>query len=73
MTHPFLGPEPTDADYRKPSSDSGLSWRESPDAAAEAAKMLADSKIVGWFEGRAEIGPRALGARSILADPAAPR
>ena len=31
--------------------------------------MLNDSKIVGWFNGRAEIGPRALGARSILADP----
>lgn len=31
--------------------------------------MLVDSKIVGWFNGRAEIGPRALGARSILADP----
>ena len=34
-----------------------------------AAALLADGKIVGWFQGRAEMGPRALGARSILADP----
>jgi carbamoyltransferase len=34
-----------------------------------AAKLLADDKVVGWFEGRMEFGPRALGARSILGDP----
>ena len=33
------------------------------------AKDLADGKIVGWFQGRFEMGPRALGNRSILADP----
>lgn len=70
MTHPFLGPEPTDADYRRAVENSAdLGWREVADPAAEAAKMIADGKIVGWFSGRAEIGPRALGARSILADP----
>lgn len=70
MTHPFLGPEPTEADYKRAVEGSAdLGWREVPDPAAEAAKMLADGKIVGWFSGRAEIGPRALGARSILADP----
>ena len=35
--------------------------------------MLADEKIVGWFNGRMEFGPRALGARSILGDPRSPR
>ena len=41
-----------------------------PDSIAEAAAdLLADSKIVGWFQGRAEFGARALGSRSILADP----
>lgn len=70
MTHPFLGPEPTDSDYKRAIENSpDLGWREIADPAAEAAKMLADGKIVGWFSGRAEIGPRALGARSILADP----
>ncbi len=69
MTHPFLGPEPSDAEYRRAIEASGLRWREVSDPATEAAGMLADSRIVGWFEGRAEVGPRALGARSILADP----
>ncbi len=36
---------------------------------AEAARRLSEGRVVGWFEGRAEAGPRALGARSILADP----
>jgi carbamoyltransferase len=39
---------------------------------AEAARHIADGKIVGWFQGRAEWGPRALGNRSILADPRRP-
>jgi carbamoyltransferase len=69
MTHPFLGPEPTDVDMRKAVDNSGLRWREVAEPEREAAAMLADSKIVGWFNGRAEVGPRALGARSILADP----
>ncbi|HET7083413.1 MAG TPA: carbamoyltransferase C-terminal domain-containing protein [Rhizomicrobium sp.] len=38
------------------------------DPAAEAASHLADGKIVGWFQGGSEFGPRALGNRSILAD-----
>ena len=39
----------------------------------EVARLLADEKIVGWFNGRMEFGPRALGARSILGDPRSPR
>jgi carbamoyltransferase len=39
------------------------------DVCARTAKLLADGKIVGWVQGRAEFGPRALGNRSILADP----
>lgn len=38
----------------------------------ETAKLLAQGKIVGWMQGRAEFGPRALGNRSILADPRSP-
>jgi carbamoyltransferase len=37
------------------------------------ARLLADEKIIGWFNGRMEFGPRALGARSILGDPRSPR
>ena len=39
---------------------------------AEAARRLAEDQVVGWFQGRMEFGPRALGNRSILANPAAP-
>ncbi|PYS82179.1 MAG: hypothetical protein DMF67_14160 [Acidobacteria bacterium] len=41
--------------------------------AEEVARLLADEKVVGWFQGRMEFGPRALGARSILGDPRSPR
>ena len=37
------------------------------------AQLLADEKVVGWFQGRMEFGPRALGARSILGDPRSPQ
>ena len=39
------------------------------DIATTAAERLAEGKVVGWFEGRSEVGPRALGHRSVLADP----
>lgn len=39
------------------------------DAASAAARSLADGEVVAWFQGRSEFGPRALGNRSILADP----
>jgi carbamoyltransferase len=43
--------------------------RAGEDAPRMAAQMLAEGKIIGWFQGRMEMGPRALGNRSILADP----
>jgi carbamoyltransferase len=43
-----------------------------PDIAAATARHLADGQVVGWFQGRSEFGPRALGNRSILADPRDP-
>jgi carbamoyltransferase len=48
---------------------SKVAYTRSHDIARDAAKLIADGKIVGWFEGRMEAGPRALGQRSILADP----
>jgi carbamoyltransferase len=41
--------------------------------AETVARLLAEEKVVGWFQGRMEFGPRALGARSILGDPRSPR
>jgi carbamoyltransferase len=49
-----------------------LRYTRVADAAEPAAEFLAQGKIVGWFQGRMEFGPRALGARSILADPRDP-
>lgn len=46
-----------------------VTYRKSDDVARDAARFIKDGKIVGWFQGRSEIGPRALGNRSILANP----
>jgi carbamoyltransferase len=69
MDHAFFGPEYTDTELKEVLARRNLAFREVTDPAAEAAELLSQSKIVGWFQGRAEVGPRALGARSILADP----
>ena len=47
--------------------------RRSDDVYADAAKLLADGRVLGWFQGRSEFGPRALGNRSIIADPRDPK
>ncbi|HEY3355937.1 MAG TPA: carbamoyltransferase C-terminal domain-containing protein [Polyangia bacterium] len=49
-----------------------IPFRRPPDIAAAAARLIAAGQIVGWFQGRMEAGPRALGARSILGDPSRP-
>jgi carbamoyltransferase len=64
-----LGPEYDDAQILEAASLHKLSARKLDDPAREAARMIADGKIVGWFQGRMEFGQRALGSRSILADP----
>jgi carbamoyltransferase len=48
---------------------SKLAYTRSDDIARDTAALIANGKIVGWFQGRMEAGPRALGHRSILADP----
>jgi carbamoyltransferase len=47
----------------------GIGYHEPPDLAAEVADRLLAGEVIGWFQGRAEVGPRALGHRSILASP----
>jgi carbamoyltransferase len=49
-----------------------ISWEQKENIAATTANEIANGKIVGWFQGRMEFGPRALGNRSILADPRDP-
>jgi carbamoyltransferase len=72
MDHPFWGPEFPASECEEAVRGRGLLVRAVADAPAEAARLLVDSKVVGWYRGRAEVGPRALGARSILADPRRP-
>jgi carbamoyltransferase len=49
--------------------DGRVNVEQSADVAAQTARMLADGKVVAWYQGGAEFGPRALGHRSILANP----
>jgi carbamoyltransferase len=72
MRHAFWGAEYGERQYAAALEGHGLAVRRVADPADEAARLLAGSRVVGWFQGRAEIGPRALGARSILADPRQP-
>jgi carbamoyltransferase len=69
MDRANFGPEFTDATIESILSEGLLRYRKSEDIALDTARLLAEGKIVGWFQGRAEFGPRALGHRSILADP----
>jgi carbamoyltransferase len=50
----------------------GQAFDEESDLLSRVAELLAEGKIVGWFQGAMEFGPRALGARSILGDPRSP-
>ena len=77
MPVPFLGPG-----YGGPEIDAALArYRDRVDvvsfptleaACAEAARLIAAGRVVAWYRGRMEFGPRALGHRSILADPGHP-
>jgi len=72
MTNAFLGPAFGDQEIEAAlhiAGGAGCRITTVPDRCAAAARLLADDQIIGWFRGRMEFGPRALGARSILANP----
>src|SRR5579875_1581061 len=69
MSHAFWGESFSDDDALVALRRAGLEFTWVDDREAQAARRLAEGKVVGWYQGRAEVGPRALGARSILADP----
>ncbi|CUU61222.1 carbamoyltransferase [Parafrankia irregularis] len=80
LTHDYFGRTYTDTEIEQALTRdprSGLverrrtpyRWRRESDIAATAAQMISAGHIIGWFQGGSELGPRALGARSILADP----
>jgi carbamoyltransferase len=70
VTHDHLGPPNTD-DQIVAALDAaeGIDHHRSDDIAAECAQLVADGAIIGWVQGGAEFGPRALGHRSLIADP----
>lgn len=72
MDHAFLGPEFGDDEIEQFLRWSKLPYRRSDDLIDETAEILANDRIIGWYQGRLEFGPRALGARSILASPVSP-
>ena len=69
MDHAYLGPEYGDQEIESFLKWSRLPYRRLGNVAEEAADLLAQERVIGWFQGRMEFGPRALGARSILASP----
>lgn len=69
MDHAFFGPGYDDAAIETFLRWSKLRYRRVDNPSQEAAEMLAGGKILGWYQGRLEFGPRALGARSMLASP----
>jgi carbamoyltransferase len=69
MEHAFFGPEYPDHEIEEFLKRGKLAYRRPANLADEVAGLLAEDKIVGWFQGRMEFGPRALGGRSILASP----
>lgn len=72
MEHAYWGPGYGDDEIKAVLERLGVPFRRSADIATDAAALVAEGKIVAWFQGRMEFGPRALGARSILADPTRP-
>ncbi|MDP1689555.1 MAG: carbamoyltransferase C-terminal domain-containing protein [bacterium] len=72
MTHSFWGPEYHLAEIETVLKKNNLTYRvlEEIELFKETAKHLANGEVIGWFQGRTEWGPRALGNRSILANPA---
>jgi carbamoyltransferase len=72
MDHAFLGPAYGEDEIEEFLKQAKLPYRRAGDIAQEAADLLARNKVLGWFQGRMEFGPRALGARSILASPIDP-
>src|SRR3954469_6468421 len=69
MDHAFLGPEFGDDEIESLLRWSRLPYRKLRDVPGETAEVLARDRGIGWFQGRMGFGPRALGARSILASP----
>lgn len=72
MNSNYLGPGFSNEEIIEFLNKTGISFTQLENPAKDAAKMISEGKIIGWFQGRLEFGDRALGDRSILADPRDP-
>jgi carbamoyltransferase len=72
MDHAYWGPEFNDHEIEHFLKWAKVPYQKMENVAEETAELLANNKIIGWFQGRMEYGPRALGSRSILASPIDP-
>lgn len=72
MDHAYWGPEYTDSEIEKFLNHAKIPYQKIDNIAEKAAQLLTENKIIGWFQGRMEFGPRSLGSRSILASPIDP-
>jgi carbamoyltransferase len=72
MRHAYFGGESSDTEIEKALTTYKIRFARIQDSADVGAMLLAERKIIGWYQGRMEFGPRALGSRSILADPRDP-
>src|SRR5205085_3004734 len=68
----YWGPDYSDEQIEKFLKWTKAKYKRLENVAKETAAILAEDKIIGWFQGRMEFGPRALGSRSILASPIHP-
>ncbi len=71
MKGAFLGPSFSDSQIQRELEAAGARFHtlDQDRMIVRSSELLAQGKVIGWFQGRAEFGPRALGSRSILADP----
>lgn len=72
LNHTYLGPSYDSIEIARVVESKGLIYREHQNIEEVVANLIAGGKIVGWFQGAMEFGPRALGNRSLLADPRNP-
>ena len=74
LKHSYLGPEFSESRIQTALKSAGLEYRklERAPLVEEVASQIAEGNVVGWFQGRMEWGPRALGNRSIVAHPGLP-
>jgi len=69
LPNTYLGPEYSDEKIVEQFNKYSIDYHQAEDVERQTAKLMAEGNIIGWFQGRMEFGPRALGNRSILTAP----